>query len=577
MKLNRITAENVLGLHHVALDITTPITLIAGPNGAGKSSLQNAIRMAATGQLSRVSLKKDAEALVRDGAKKGLVTVTTDDGKSCSYSLPKGLWEESYGPEVNIPRLSALLDPPTFARMKDDERRTFLFDLAGLQINAGEVRARLERRGCDMSKVEAILPMLRTGFPGAEKAAKERATEAKGAWKAITGETYGSQKAEDWAAEKPAGFDLGALADKRDALKAVDKQLAAANQELGAIKAMQQAAEDHDGTIAELRVKAARVAELTKQVERYQAEVAAEQARVDAQREKAGQTPAQEPQPCPHCAGALIVKAGAILPYQGAAKYDKAAAAELPAMESSLGVIERTLANRQEELSEALAADATIEQMEKVAPKAPDQGELNRIGARVEAMQGSRELLQIDIADLESRARAITDAEANTAKAAEHHADVLAWLKLAEAFAPDGIPGELLAEALEPMNRLLAQHAQATGWKLTQIGADMAITASGRPYALLSESEQWRVDAMIGAALAELSGYRLLMLDRFDVLDIPGRGQLLNWLMDLAEAGTLETALLFGTLKSCPKGNELLGTHWIDGGQIVVERVEKAA
>jgi hypothetical protein len=49
------------------------------------------------------------------------------------------------------------------------------------------------------------------------------------------------------------------------------------------------------------------------------------------------------------------------------------------------------------------------------------------------------------------------------------------------------------------------------------ITPDMAITAEGRAYSLLCESEKWRVDAMIAAAIAELSGVKVMMLDRMDV------------------------------------------------------------
>ncbi|MFX5611511.1 hypothetical protein ABTD85_24050, partial [Acinetobacter baumannii] len=75
------------------------------------------------------------------------------------------------------------------------------------------------------------------------------------------------------------------------------------------------------------------------------------------------------------------------------------------------------------------------------------------------------------------------------------------------------------------------------------------ITAGGRAYGLLSESEQWRTDAMIAQAVAQVTGLRILMLDRFDVLDLPGRSDAINWLHSLAEEGHIETALVFGTLK----------------------------
>jgi hypothetical protein len=88
--------------------------------------------------------------------------------------------------------------------------------------------------------------------------------------------------------------------------------------------------------------------------------------------------------------------------------------------------------------------------------------------------------------------------------------------------------------------------------------------AGQRDYRLLSESERWRVDAMIAEAIAHLSGMRIIVLDRFDVLDQHGRGELLGWLDVLADQKEIDTALVFGTLKEPPKGlPETIGVHWL--------------
>ena len=110
----------------------------------------------------------------------------------------------------------------------------------------------------------------------------------------------------------------------------------------------------------------------------------------------------------------------------------------------------------------------------------------------------------------------------------------------------------MLGEALGPVNSRLADSHFSTEWPIVTITSDMDITADGRAYALLSESERWRVDAMIAETIAHLSGEKLLVLDRVDVLDIEGREDLLFWLDELASSGQIETALLFATLKALP-------------------------
>ncbi|MDN6885454.1 recombinase RecF, partial [Variovorax sp. CAN2819] len=145
---------------------------------------------------------------------------------------------------------------------------------------------------------------------------------------------------------------------------------------------------------------------------------------------------------------------------------------------------------------------------------------------------------------------------------------------LAVDLAPDGIPGQMLAEALEPINTRLQQSAVDAEWLRVGIDADMSITCmtpsgGARPYALLSESERWRVDAMVAEAISFQSGVKLLVLDRFDVLDAQGRGDLLAWLDVLAQNGEIETALLFGTLKALPSDlPATVAAEWINNGHV---------
>lgn len=82
MKITAIHASNFLGARAVDLQLTKRVNLIAGSNGAGKSSLRDAIALALTADLGRVSLKKDAPALVTDGADAAHVQVDTENFSS---------------------------------------------------------------------------------------------------------------------------------------------------------------------------------------------------------------------------------------------------------------------------------------------------------------------------------------------------------------------------------------------------------------------------------------------------------------------------------------------------------------
>ena len=73
---------------------------------------------------------------------------------------------------------------------------------------------------------------------------------------------------------------------------------------------------------------------------------------------------------------------------------------------------------------------------------------------------------------------------------------------------------------------------------------------------------------MIAEAIAHVSGVRLLVLDRMDVLDLPGRSDLFAWLDVLAENSEIDSAVIFATLKAPPTElGERVQVEWIEAGR----------
>ena len=75
MKITHIAIDNFLGARCVRLVLHKPVNLFAGHNASGKSSIQEAVRMALTGETVRVALKKEFGALLTDGADTGGVAM----------------------------------------------------------------------------------------------------------------------------------------------------------------------------------------------------------------------------------------------------------------------------------------------------------------------------------------------------------------------------------------------------------------------------------------------------------------------------------------------------------------------
>jgi len=592
MRINRITIDNFQGVRAAQIALATPVALIAGPNGAGKSSIAEAVRLALLGAPERVGLKKELPLLVTDGAKLGSVALELDTGP-VSFTLPKGT-ADGDDAVPQSPALPFVLAPETFAAAAADDRRKLLFGLTGTRISPDEIEKRLLARGCVPALVTQIKPILRTGFgPGAEFA-RQQATQAKGAWRAATGETYGEKKARDWAAEIPP-FDRVALERASADLTALDERIAAANQSLGHLAQKAEAYAAARDQIAARRARAAKLPALRQKLEFDLAEHSRAVAHVDALQAKAGAGPRHGLiHDLARATGYLLsyvnlddlsdedcAAQDALRRYEAQygklnATGDAEAAAALPKAIEARDLMARSVENDRRDIAAAEEAAASLDGA--TAPEAVERADVEAVRARLAALQAERKSLDAVVQGLLNAKRAAVSAAERTANAARYHQEVLAWGAIADALSPDGIPGEILAEVLQPFNATLAELAELAGWLSPAVAGDMTITWGGRPYRLLSESERWRVDALIGAALAEISGLRCLVLDRFDCLDLPGRGDALGLVDALADERNFDTIVLLGTLKAPPAApTELFTVFWIDHGHAGQQAMREAA
>jgi len=571
MKLTHITAQNYLGARAVELPVTTPIVLLAGKNGAGKSSLQEAIRHAMGGDAARVALKKDFKALMSDGASSSYATVATSEGEF-SIVLPSGK-----GMHFDHGALPFVLDPARFARLDANERRGFLFGLFNLSPDGPAVVDALKARGCAAAKIEQVRPLLRAGFDAAAKEAQAKARDAKAAWRAVTAEAWGSEKAGKWAAPAPTetyGKDMIAAAEA--AVAETDAAIAEANQQIGEARAKARQHAEARRQIEELKAKAARLQAARIKLNLDQAQLDEWTAKLATLPEPGSSKPAPHLYGCPCCGVALQIVGGELVKYElpEAGPLDPDIETKRKQWSDAVALYTRSVANDQRDIADAERAAQEIKDLAQRLGNAPPATE--RLEQVLAGHQADRKARAATLAQMFEANRQAQAASENTKKAAAHHADTLAWLAIADALAPDGIPAEMLDDAIDPINASLRGHAMAAEWAETLIGSDMDILAAGRPYALLSESEKWRVDALIGAAIAEMSGLRLLVLDRFDVLDSKGREDLMFWLDGAVADGQIDTALVFGTMKALPAGlPETITPVWIEGG--IVGEMREAA
>lgn len=588
MKIAGLYVSHFLGLAAVDLRTTQAVQLFAGSNGAGKSSLRDAVALALTADLGRVSLKKEAPELIRDGADLAVVQVTDDDGDEYRVSINRsGKVTDSHSGRDTGAVLAYVLDAQRVAGLAQAERRAFMFQLMGLKTDPASVKERLTARGCDAARVERIAPLLRSGFDAAAKEAKAKATEAKGAWRAATGETYGSEKGKTWRATVPA-YDAAAAQRAATELTHLDVACEQWQRQVGALQAEESRRATLRAKLPALREHALRIDRITTKLAVDEAGLAEQELALHGCQLAAGGAPRvglvhdfaravsavlpEWPSAEQNSAGWQQLR-DALDSYEtefgkvGASGGDAEARSRLPEIKAGRDMLASAVAHDKRDLAAAQQAKAEADAIDAELAETFDAAGLADARAKVDEFKAQRVALVAKLEAFRSVKAAIDAADAKTKTAGQHHADVVAWDALADALGPDGIPAEMLAEALGPMNERLAQSAADTDWPTVVLDADMAITAGGRAYRLLSESERWRVDAVLAEAIAHLSGWRLLVLDRFDVLDLAGRSQLLGWLDTLADAGEIDTALVFGTLKALPAGlPETIGATWIENG-----------
>jgi DNA repair exonuclease SbcCD ATPase subunit len=578
MKIHSITASNYQRLTSAHIALGAPILLLAGENEQGKTSLADAIYHAMTGIARRVSLKKDFGDLVHDGQKKGIVSVevASDEPENGQFTVTIPNDKRTVEGVDEQPLLQHLLDPKRFVALKPEDRRTLLFGVTGKRITGKRILEELQKKGADPKKTAEVGAVLLAGFKAGHDEAKTKASEARGSWKAITGETYGSKKAEDWKAPKPE-YDGERIPKLEQGIAEASAKISACDQQLGAMDAQRKAAREQ-------HARRNALVELVDQTERRAAKLATDQqmldewiAKVEETRRKAGTGPKVDPMTCPHCAGMVELHGKTLVQHDPGKSGDPQAIALLPQQEQTLQRLTHARDLSKGALEQSQTAKAQLTELDANPAQPPNEEEAAVTAAQKTAHEHSRRALQETLDGIRAAKAKADAADANTAKAAGFHKDVTEWEQIADWLAPSGIQSELLTDALQPFNERLANTARLTGWDLVSIDAEMTIRIAGRAYGLCSESAKWRAEAAVTEALAFVSGVKTFLLDAVEILVGPNRIAFLTWMHHIAAAGEVDTAILIGSFKEPPKCPPTFQVEWVNAGMVGQQQLAEAA
>jgi hypothetical protein len=540
--------------------VLTPFALVAGKNGAGKSSLGQATAAALCADPLPLSgmPKTAAGLLVKSGSNTARMTLRGESGTaridwpSCAV-MAEGTPPQASRWAAGVDRVSAL-SPRDRARVigeylhSDPTREDLKSALEDVELKGEPV-------------LDAVCQLVSDhGWDGAHTLRKEKGAELKGQWRQVAGVNYGSRVAVSWLPPDWVKFNTDEVnlhkATENDLAAAIPLAQAAHNKAI-ADAAVSGAARDRlqaEADTVEARKDALRDAEA--ETER----VAAELARV--QNERAGlPTGNLDPGlPCPHCGALVVIR-----------QIDLATRVLEPIEDVQVTAAE--LKQRRMAIADADGIISNLTAALRDADRAVDRARVDMQVAlnakvRVEAMPpaSSGSDVEAAAADLD-RARRRLAAWRQKREAGEIQTRIAGNDLVLGILAPDGLRAKKLAHVLDLFNLAqLGRLSLAAGWNNVTIDPEMTLAYGGRPFALLSSSEQYRVNAVLQLAMAHLDKSAMVVLDAADILDGGARTQLFAM---LEEAGL--PALVCMTLTRRDQMPDLahLGfgeSYWIESG-----------
>lgn len=565
-------------------DITiAPLALIAGHNGAGKSSILLAAGAALSGQPLPVKIaKKDAGWLVKTGSDKGRVSLSGGgDDNEAFVRWPAA----EYGTRGKAPKgsiyaagIASVLDlddkerakvfahylksDPTMADLAADLRDSGAPFVAGgvaTEEGAAAMKA-LGLNGMDQRDVAIFRQATATwreieaqGWDAAHKLASEAGAKLKGRWEQVSKSKYGSTKAADW---RPENWTETLGQQTEEALQTAVTTAKAA----------------HEKAVAATAVAGDRLAQLAAAGEAEPATKAAYEAAKTAHaaatkshssindRIKVVQSSAPSGiAPCPHCKSQVSVK-------QNGTRYDLvaapseaeqiAAAEELKNLHAAAVAAESVMTARQKDMATAWTAHETA------ARAATELASLKKAFA-IPSGEGETADTAGAVALAESRIKAFQAKR----DADRLHRAILVQIAVVKALAPDGLRKRRTSRAVEAFNdSLLAPLCVAANWKPVALTEDLATTYGGRPYPLLSMSEQFRVRVAMQVAMARIDGSALVIIDGADILDAPGRKGLFDLLLADGRPALIGMTLLSAAKMPSLDAAGIGASYWIESG-----------
>ena len=368
--------------------------------------------------------------------------------------------------------------------------------------------------------VGAMTMLEERGWEATEAVYSERATAAKREWRAITAKNYGVRVAADWRPDGwLADFDHltvqqaeEGVTDARDALNGLHR-----------VQAVSEAdAERAKQAEAELPVLKQRIDDMQDQRRQVLADrdaIPEPTAALDVKRLEDELNALRRERTarleCPHCCMGVAIVKGAIVP----ARSDMVIDAAIEKQEVDRNVAVARVLELQEQAKPLTDKLAVLDRSLR------DESTAYATATRA-ANQGGQVQTAEDAAALATAEQAVEDARevvrlvAAEFNAGKLHETIVRYTEIAKALGPEGVRAKMMEDGLRTLNAGLVAIASEAGWPAITVGSGTSSVFVGdRPVALCSESERWRAQTAIQLTLGAITGSKVVVLDRADLLD----------------------------------------------------------
>lgn len=541
----KITTENYRGIKSASLALDG-IVLVAAPNASGKSAVAQAAGAVLTGQAVPIPgvLKSMAGMLVRNGASGGFAQLDAEGG-TARVDWPRAALKTKGEP----PQISAIAAGiESFAYAEPKRRTEILIELLKAFPVFEDLREWFSREGISEETARAVWDTIdKQGWDAAHAQSKETGARLKGQWEAVTGERYGTKKAENFTpnewepelASTSGEFLTAALTDARDALDGMIAGAAVDDAERERLQALADMLEERQAE------STAASEELTRATESHASALKASQALRN--------PTAQQLHACPHCNGALSIVGGSVTAGTQIADEDVVkwnAAQEVITKSIEVGTAARARLN---------AARNAVSEAESAARQLASFVEGNATHAQV---QHARQAVTI--------AQGRLDAFTCKTRADRLQNSIVQNAAIVSALDTTGVRQDKLNDAVHSfLGESVTPMASVAGWGAIEIAHDMSLSYSGRAWALLSESEKFRVRVLLQLAISLREGAAAVIIDAADILDKAGRNGLIKLLRNAALPAlvcmTIPTPEEVPNLKAAGLGE----SFWIRDGVMV--------